>query len=140
MRPQKGFSLIELMIVVAVIGILAAVAYPAYQDYVIRSKRGDAMNALSAVRIAQEKYRVNNSTFTTNLSDLGLVAGSPDGYWTISVVSDATFPTDGSNFHVVAFPAHTDSECEAFMIDRDDPVTTGTYDAKKLASLDCWER
>jgi len=85
MKPQQGFSLIELMIVVAVIGILAAVAYPAYQDYVIRAKRGDAMNALASLRIAQEKYRANNSSFAGGASNINGVdySESPDGYWTI---------------------------------------------------------
>lgn len=140
MKPQQGFSLIELMIVVAVIGILAAVAYPAYQDYVIRAKRADAMNALSKVRIEQEKYRANNVAFTATLSDLGLSSNSPDGYWTISLVSTATFPTNGSNFHAFAEPSHTDTSCEAFMADREGPVSSGTHSGKTLADMDCWER
>jgi len=140
MKHQKGFTLIELMIVVAVIGILAAVAYPAYQDYVIRSKRGDAMNALAAVRIAQEKYRANNAAFTNSLSELGLSSSSPDGYWTIELVSTATYPTNGSKFYAFAYPGHTDTSCEAFMVDREGPVSSGTYSGKTFANMDCWER
>ena len=145
MRPQKGFSLIELMIVVAVIGILAAVAYPAYQDYVIRSKRADAMNALSSIRIAQEKHRANNITFAEKISDLdGYTADtvdSPDGYWQVSMIDDGgASDATSSNFYVFAVPIHTDNECEMFMVSRDGRVTNGTYDSTAIANDDCWER
>jgi len=134
MKHQKGFSLIELMIVVAVIGILAAVAYPAYQDYVIRSKRGDAMNALAAVRIAQEKYRSNSTAFTSSLGDLGLSTDSPDGYWTISI------PSASTGFVAVAIPEHTDTQCPMFAVDRDGRNSSYTSGALTSADSDCWER
>ena len=144
MRPQKGFSLIELMIVVAVIGILAAVAYPAYQDYVIRSKRGDAMNALASVRIAQEKHRANNTVFASALSSLAGYStdsvDSGDDYWTVTMASGAGYATTGAQFFVIATPKHTDNDCELFMVNRDGPVTTGTYSGTAVADADCWER
>lgn len=134
MRPQKGFSLIELMIVVAVIGILAAVAYPAYQDYVIRSKRGDAMNALASVRIAQEKYRANNSSFAGSTSNINGVdySESPDGYWTIEMLSSGAFNFSAKATHK---SPHVDDECSPFLVDRN-----GASYATGYASSDCWER
>jgi len=134
MKPQQGFSLIELMIVVGVIGILAAVAYPAYQDYVIRAKRGDAMNALASLRIAQEKYRANNSSFAGGASNINGVdySESPDGYWTIEIVSAGS-----SDFAAKATSKspHTDGECSPFLVDRN-----GASYATGFASADCWER
>ena len=61
-RVQQGFTLIELMIVVAIVGILAAIAIPAYQDYVARSKVSEAMAALGACKTSVTEYsQVNNA-------------------------------------------------------------------------------
>jgi type IV pilus assembly protein PilA len=56
MMKQKGFTLIELMIVVAIIGILAAIAIPAYQDYTVRSKMTEAVAGMSAAKVAVSEY------------------------------------------------------------------------------------
>ncbi|MEO8600005.1 MAG: type IV pilin protein, partial [bacterium] len=63
MSLQKGFTLIELMIVVAVIGILAAVAYPSYQDSIIKTKRAEGRAALMAAMQQQERYYTQNNAY-----------------------------------------------------------------------------
>lgn len=62
---QKGFTLIELMIAVAIIGILAAIAIPSYQDYVIRASLVDASSTLSATRARLEQHFQDNRTYQT---------------------------------------------------------------------------
>lgn len=64
-RPIKGFTLIEVMIVVAIIAILAAVAYPSYTDYVIRGRLADATNGLSSMRAEMERHYQDNRTYAT---------------------------------------------------------------------------
>ena len=68
---QKGFTLIELMIVVAIIGILAAIAIPAYQDYTIRAQVTEGMNLASAVETGVAEYYANTGNWPTNLTAAG---------------------------------------------------------------------
>jgi type IV pilus assembly protein PilE len=68
MRQTNGFSLIELLTVVAIVGILAAVALPAYNDYVTRSKFTEAQGQLADLRVKMEQYYMDNRRYSTTTS------------------------------------------------------------------------
>lgn len=90
-NPLYGFSLIELLIVIAIIGILATVAYPSYQDSVRKSHRTDGQSALLEAISRMERYFYNNNTYSTNLTDLGYTLATnvetPEGHYKIKVVT-----------------------------------------------------
>ena len=73
---QQGFTLIELMIVVAIIGILSAVAIPAYQDYLNRSKMSEALATLSACKASVTEFAAVKSTLPATLAESGCTNSS----------------------------------------------------------------
>lgn len=89
---ESGFTLVELLIAVAIAAILAAIAVPAYNDSVRKSRRAEAFTALAAIQQAQERWRGSRPEYTSDLGDLGLVEGTPSGYYTI----DISEPDEGS--------------------------------------------
>ena len=66
---SKGFTLLELMIVVAIVGIIAAIAYPSYLDQVRSGRRADAISTLLSLQLAQERYRAMNVSYIANITD-----------------------------------------------------------------------
>jgi type IV pilus assembly protein PilE len=93
MQENRGFSLIELMIVVAVIAMLSAVAYPSYTDYVRRGKLTEAISALSDMRVKMEQFFQDNRTYVG-----ACTAGT-----------QAPLPAATSNFTFACTPAPTAS-------------------------------
>lgn len=76
MKMQKGFTLIELMIVIAILGILIAIALPAYQDYTVRAKVTEGLNLAAAAKLASSETRLSNGTWPTTAAAAGYTPAS----------------------------------------------------------------
>ena len=125
MNKEKGFTLIELMIVVAIVAIIAAIAVPSYQDAVRKGKRADAVAALSRLQLAQEKLRGSCALYANVLSSsatadncttrtLAFSTSSEQGYYALSI-SAAT----GNSYTLEADPQNSqsgDSACNPMTI------------------------
>jgi type IV pilus assembly protein PilE len=83
-KKQRGITLLELMIVVGVIGILAAIGYPSYIDQVRRSNRAEGKTALQNIAALEEKYFSNNNTYGT-AAQLGIATTTEKGYYAITI-------------------------------------------------------
>jgi len=110
------------------IGILASIAYPSYQEYVIRAKRGDGKAAILSEQLAQEKWRANNTTYNSTVTN----SPSPDGYYTLAVTD-----TSATAYTITATPtgSHSDAKCTTLVIDQD-----GTKTATGTDSSNCWSK
>ena len=137
---QRGFSLTELMIVVAVVGVLAAIAYPAYTDYGRRTKRADAKEAMARMAQLQERFFTENNTYATNAQALGYGTSpkSAQEYWLLSTTGNANGYTVTATHNTAE---HSDADCTGMSINAQgamtpDPNDTSLPDAKR----ECWSR
>ena len=113
-RRLRGFTLIELMIVVAIVAILAAIAYPSYSRYGFRARRSDAQNILMQMASAQERFYTNFNRYGT-LAELTLSAVSENGYYNVVI----TNPGGTASFLATATPTgiQAGDTCGALSID-----------------------
>lgn len=140
-RAPRGFTLVEIMLALIVVGILAAVALPAYQQMVQKSRRSDAIAMLTAVQQAQERWRANRTSYTSRLSDLGFSSGSsPKGYYEIALSNVGT-----STYTVTATPVSTgaqssDSQCASLgiAVSGGQVSYSSTDSASQPTSSKCW--
>ncbi|WP_027857400.1 type IV pilin protein [Marinobacterium jannaschii] len=108
MKKEQGFSLIELMIAVAILGILVSVAYPSYVDYVRDGRRTDGQAMLMEAASRMERAFYTNRTYSTDLTDAGFSASSgvdsAEGSYKISVVAATVACPVASCFVLEATP------------------------------------
>ncbi|WP_312738741.1 pilin [Stenotrophomonas sp.] len=134
MKNQKGFTLIELMIVVAIIAILAAIALPAYQDYVARSQVSEAMTLSGGAKTAVTEYYADKGAFPADNDAAGLApAVSINGKYVLSVeVEDGaiTATMKGAN------SASSKIAGKTFVMNPADAGGSITWDCKTNGSID----
>jgi len=136
---QRGMTLIELVIVVVIIGILAAVAIPSYRQYVIRSQRADATAALLALATAQEKFYLQCNTYAADIGaasdcaagEVAFGATSENGWYDLEITA-----ASATDFTIRAEPVAgevqaNDTTCAFFQV-------TGTG-VKTATNPECWD-
>jgi type IV pilus assembly protein PilE len=132
-RYEKGVTLIELMIAVAIIAILAGIAYPSYLDHVRVSRRTEAQAALVKIANLQERNYTDTGSYATDLKNLGLGANpyiTENGFYSIATASANV----ANNYTLTATPIGAqanDTYCAALVLMQDNSKTGTTHE-------DCW--
>lgn len=118
MRSNKGLTFIELIIVIAVVAILAAIAIPIYTSYMQRARRTDAKTALEQLRAAQEMRRAEQGSYSTNLAALQTTWGvqvNPVGDYNLVLGAGFTLTTNSFTAQAVPFTARQLSDGSLFI-------------------------
>lgn len=143
-NKQRGVTLMELLIVIIIVGILAAVAIPSYRQYVIRSQRADAKDFLLAAATAQEKFYLQCNTYATGVGAALDCAGptmqfpamSKNGWYQLAITAAnaAAFTIQAT---AVAGPQLQDTPCRTFQV-TDRGIRTATNSLGADNTAECW--
>lgn len=128
-----GITLLELMMVVVILGILAAIAYPNYRQYAAKAKRTEAMAALLQIATLQERVYLQNNSYTTDMTTLGFANVADNLTASDSYLVNVTV-ADANSFTAVATYQKDDDEagkCATFSIDSRGVRSSTPY-------ADCW--
>jgi type IV pilus assembly protein PilE len=133
-QRRAGLTLIEMMVVIIVVGVLAAFALPSYQQSLYKSRRPDAMSALSVMQQAQERWRGNNAAYQSSLADLpgATATTSSAGYYTLSIVA-ASATASGYTLRATAVSGGkqaSDTSCQIFEVQ----LSSGSLSYRSYAS------
>jgi type IV pilus assembly protein PilE len=144
-RRVRGFTLIELMIVIMIVGLIAALGYPSYGTYVTKSRRQAARNTLYQIADRQEQFFLDNKIYAANLTTMGFAANTigidASGQITTSTDADRTYVVDLTNatattYTVRSVPqliqANNDTSCMTLTL-----THTGVRD-QTGSSTNCW--
>jgi len=138
-KKTTGFTLIELMITVAIIGILAAIAYPNYVSYVRKSKRADAQSLLLQGANRQEQFFSTNYEYTAELGSggLGLPSQTENGAYNLSA---SVSGSDSEAFTITATAVGNQEKdmCRILEINQLGRKTANNTAANSQVSKDCW--
>ena len=137
-RNDAGFTLIELMITVAIVGILAAIALPSYRDYVTRSKLTEATANLADMRVKMEQFFLDNKTYVGAATAAGMI---PTGKYFTFTIPTATLTATGYTLQAAGM-AGTDVASFTFTLDQNNTKQTTSVPTgwAKHSPNDCWVR
>jgi len=112
-KRTGGFSLLELLIVVTIMSIIAAIGYPSYTGYIVRGKRAEARAALMDIAARQERYYSDNNRYV-DLEVAGIEPSSENGNYNLSI----NLEDNGQDFTLRATPTFSDQECGHLELER----------------------